>query len=85
MLKIDEAQRLVIWDVRRSAPFQRLQVPWGELWLGEELEAGVEIWVTAHAAFDLIVEGEAIRLFEAVAPGRHRFLLTVLDSTDVAE
>ena len=84
-LKIDRDQKLVTWYVQRSKPFQRFQVPWGELWVGEPLEAGTEIWVAADAAFDLMVEGDAVRLFEAITPGRHRFLLTVLDSTDVSK
>ncbi len=83
-LEIDESRRQILWRVSLCRPFERLSTPWGVLWRGEETGGGVEAWVDAHAAFELIMEGEAITLFESVTPGRHRYLLTVLDSTDVA-
>jgi hypothetical protein len=84
VLEIDSERRQVVWRVRLSQPFVRLQTPWGVLWRGREVGAGVEAWVEAHEGFELIMEGEAMTLFEVVTPGRHRYLLTVLDSTDVA-
>ncbi|HEY80789.1 MAG TPA: hypothetical protein EYP25_10675 [Anaerolineae bacterium] len=84
MIEIDEAARRVVWRVWRAQPFQPLQTPWGKLWRGEESGQGVEVWVDAHETFDLVMEGETITLFEPISPGRHRYFLTVLDSTDVA-
>ncbi len=84
VLEIHEDARQVTWRVMASRPFDRLRTPWGWLWRGEETGAGVEAWVEADADFLLILEGETITLVEHVAPGRHRYLLTVLDSTNVA-
>ena len=83
-LTIDEKMRSVLWQVDETQPFQRLRIPWGVLWRVEEGGAGLEVWVDAAEAFDLLMECGAISYFEAVTPGRHRFILTVLDSTDVA-
>ena len=84
VIEIDEGARRVVWRVGRSQPFQPLHTPWGRLWRGEESSQGVEAWVDANAAFELVMEGDTITLFESISPGRHRYLLTVLDSTDVA-
>ncbi len=83
MIEIDEAARRVVWRVWRSQPFQPLQTPWGRLWRGEESGQGVALWVEAEESFELMAEGDIITLFETISPGRHRYLLTVLDSTDV--
>ena len=83
-LTIDEERRLVTWQVDLTSPHQRLRTPWGELWRDEEGGAGLIVWVEADAAFDLLMSWGSTRYFEAVAPGKHRFILTLLDSTDVA-
>ncbi len=83
VLEIHEAARQVTWRVMAAVPFERLRTPWGWLWRGEETGAGLEVWVEAEMPFLLTVEGEAITLVEHVTPGRHRLLLTALDSTDV--
>lgn len=82
--EIDETARLVVWNVARAMPEQRLSTPWAILWRGEEQRAGLVIEVKARAAFDLLMHYGPTSYFETVAPGRHRFLLTLLDSTDVA-
>ncbi len=84
VLEIDKETRQVVWRVAQALPDQRLQTPWGAMWRGEELGAGLAVWVDAREAFDLTMIYGPTRYFEAVAPGRHRFILTVLDSTDVA-
>ncbi len=82
LLIVDEAQREVIWCVALSHPDQRITTPWGVLWRGQDLPEGLEIWVEAHASFFLIAQGERAIRAEAITPGRHRLLITWLDSTD---
>ena len=84
ILTIDEKAKSVVWRVDGAPPFQRLHIPWGVLWRGREGGAGLEVWLEADDAFDLLMEHGGIRYFEAVTPGPHHFILTVLDSTDVA-
>jgi hypothetical protein len=83
-LTIDNEQRLLTWQVDLTPPHQRLRTPWGELWRGEEGGPGLVVWVEASEFFDLLMHYGTASYFEAVTPGRHRFVLTVLDSTDVA-
>ncbi len=83
-LVIDKEARRVVWRVARTRPDQLLQTPWGDLRRGQERGAGLEVWVEARDAFDLTMIYEDVSYLEAIAPGRHRFILTVLDSTDVA-
>ncbi len=83
-LMIDEKSRWVSWRVALTPAHQREVSPWGEMWRGEESGAGLEVWVEASASFDLLMQHGPTSYFEAITPGRHRFLLTVLDSTDVA-
>jgi hypothetical protein len=83
-LAIDKETREVVWRVAQTLPDQRLQTPWGDLCRGSDLDAGPEVWVEAREAFDLTMIYGPTSYFEAIVPGRHRFILTVLDSTDVA-
>lgn len=83
-LMIDEEQRLVIWLVTLSPPHQHLCAPWGELWREDESGAGLVVRVKAREPFDLMMDYGPASYFESVPAGRHRFLLTLLDSTDVA-
>lgn len=83
-LVIDDEARLVIWHVDDTTSRRRLQTPWGELWRGEHLGAGLEVWVAARESFSLMMVYGPTSFFEAIAPGRHRFVLTILDSSDVA-
>ena len=82
LLSIDETQREVIWCVALSHPDQRIIIPWGVLWRGRDLPEGLEIWVEAHAPFFLIAQGERAMRAEAITPGRHRLVITWLDSTE---
>lgn len=83
-LTIVENQRLVVWRVGMTLTKRHLRVPWGELWRGGATEAGQEVWVKADQAFDLLMHHGSISYFEAISPGLHHFVLTVLDSDDVA-
>ena len=84
MLVIDKETREVIWRVEQTLPHQSVRTPWGDLWRGSNSGAGPEVWVEAREAFDLTMIYGPTSYFEAIIPGRHRFILTVLDSTDVA-
>ncbi|NOX63956.1 MAG: hypothetical protein GXP42_18735 [Chloroflexi bacterium] len=75
--------RLVEWWIEPSSP-TRISSPWGQLWLGASRGQGQEVWVEAQDAFDMILHYEGVSFFERASRGRHRFLLTVLDRTDVA-
>ena len=83
-LEIDKETRAVIWRVAQTLPQKRLQTPWGDLRRGSDQGAGPEVWIDAREAFELTMIYGPTRYFEAIIPGRHRFILTVLDSTDVA-
>jgi len=83
-LTIDEDERMAIWRVAMTPPYQRLHTPWGELWRGEESGAGQEVWVEATSDFALLMAYGPTSYLEAITPGRHRYLLTALDSADVA-
>jgi hypothetical protein len=83
-LEIDKEARWVVWRVAQSLPGRRLQTPWGELWRGAESGAGLEVWIEARESFGLVIDNGPTRYFETITPGRHRFILTTLDSTDVA-
>ena len=84
VLTIDEEERLGSWRVAQARPHEHLRTPWGELWRGEEGGAGLEVWVEAAESFHLLMTYGPTSYFETVAPGRHRYILTALDSTDVA-
>ena len=81
---IDHEARLVIWHVNEATSQHRQQTLWGDLWLGENLGAGLEVWVAARESFTLLMTYGPTSYFEAITPGRHRFVLTILDSSDVA-
>jgi len=81
---INEKIKRVAWRVTPASPGQRWVTPWGEMWLGEEQGAGQVVWVDASECFDLTMTYGPTSYFEAIIPGRQRFLLTLLDSSDVA-
>lgn len=83
-LVINEKMRRVTWRVALTSPGQHLVTPWGELWRGEEQGAGQVVWVRANERFDLTMMYGPTSYFETITPGRQRFILTLLDSTDVA-
>ncbi len=81
---IDYEARLVIWHLTEATSQHRQQTPWGVLWRGENLGAGLEVWVEASEPFSLLMTYGPTSYFETITPGRHRFILTILDSGDVA-
>ena len=85
LLILDPHAREAIWDAIQTPVGQRVPLPWGVVWRGEELGAGMEVWVEAWAPFTLVVHGDRVMLLEPIQPGRHRLLLTRLDSTEVRE
>lgn len=81
--RVARQERRVEWWVEGVAPGERVQTPWGVMWLGGEVGGGQEVWVAADEAFTLVVHGRTTTFSEQVTPGRQRLLLTVLDRTDV--
>lgn len=80
---VDEGKRLAECRLPAMAPGVRVSLPWGEVWVGEEKGQGAEIWVEAREPFTLLLHGLHADYFEYVQPGTSRYLLTVLDRTDV--
>lgn len=81
--RVARQERMVEWWIEGATPGERVQTPWGAIWLGQEMGGGREVWVAADGAFTLVVHERTTSFFEQVAPGYHRLLLTALDRTDV--
>ncbi len=81
--RVARQERMVEWWIEEATPGERVQTPWGVIWLGEEVGGGQEVGVAADEAFMLVVHGRTASFVEQIAPGYQRLLLTVLDRTDV--